>query len=280
MIVVGTKSNHFNAPWVKNEWSRYLNLVNKSQGEKILIPAYKDMDPYDLPAEFSHLQAQDMNKIGFMQDLVRGVKKIINPNELQFALANEHADANTNAIVPLLKRVALFLEDGDYDRADDFCEQILNRDPENADAYIYKLLIEFKCHNKEELSQLNVSLKNNKNYIKAVRFGNESQIKFLEETEKVIKEKSSFNRDLPKTDFSTPKTKEKAKGKTIHPFNLSDRMYKDLDDTHSEFEDYIDVHCPNCSETLSFMVDVFEENSRVVCPMCDYAFEIKMSGEK
>ena len=85
---------------------------------------------------------------------------------------------------------------------------------------------------------------------------------------------------MPKTDFSTPKTKEKAKGKTINPFYLSDRMYKDLDDTHSEFEDYIDVHCPNCSETLSFMVDVFEENSRVVCPMCDYAFEIKMGGEK
>lgn len=34
------------------------------------------MDPYDLPEEFSHLQAQDMSKLGFMQDLIRGIKKI------------------------------------------------------------------------------------------------------------------------------------------------------------------------------------------------------------
>lgn len=40
----------------------------------MLIPAYRDMDPYDLPEEFSHLQAQDMSKLGFMQDLIRGIK--------------------------------------------------------------------------------------------------------------------------------------------------------------------------------------------------------------
>ena len=43
----------------------------------MLVPAYKDMDPYDLPEEFSHLQAQDMSKLGFMQDLIRGIKKIV-----------------------------------------------------------------------------------------------------------------------------------------------------------------------------------------------------------
>ena len=38
------------------------------------------MDPYDLPEEFSHLQAQDMSKLGFMQDLIRGVKRIVGAN--------------------------------------------------------------------------------------------------------------------------------------------------------------------------------------------------------
>ena len=59
MVVLGTKPEYFNAVWVKNEWSRYLALIKAGQ-KKILIPAYKDMDPYDLPEEFSHLQAQDM----------------------------------------------------------------------------------------------------------------------------------------------------------------------------------------------------------------------------
>lgn len=77
MVVLGTKPEYFNAVWVKNEWSRYLALVKTSGGRKLLIPAYKDMDPYDLPEEFSHLQAQDMGKLGFMQDLIRGIKKIV-----------------------------------------------------------------------------------------------------------------------------------------------------------------------------------------------------------
>ena len=76
MVVLGTKPEHFNAVWVKNEWSRYHALI-KNGAKKMLIPAYKDMDPYDLPEEFSHLQAQDISKLGFMQDLIRGIKKIL-----------------------------------------------------------------------------------------------------------------------------------------------------------------------------------------------------------
>jgi hypothetical protein len=76
MVVLGTKPENFNAVWVKNEWSRYLALI-KNGAKKTLIPAYKDMSPYDLPEEFSHLQALDMGKLGFMQDLIRGIKKLV-----------------------------------------------------------------------------------------------------------------------------------------------------------------------------------------------------------
>ena len=53
MVVLGTKPEYFNAVWVKNEWSRFLSLIKKGE-KKMLIPAYKDMDPYNLPKEFSH----------------------------------------------------------------------------------------------------------------------------------------------------------------------------------------------------------------------------------
>lgn len=78
MVVLGTKPEYFNAVWVKNEWSRYLALI-RGGAKKVLIPAYRDMDPYDLPEEFSHLQAQDMSKLGFMQDLIRGIGKLTSP---------------------------------------------------------------------------------------------------------------------------------------------------------------------------------------------------------
>ena len=32
---------------------------------------------YDLPEEFSHLQAQDMSRIGFISDVIRGIRKLI-----------------------------------------------------------------------------------------------------------------------------------------------------------------------------------------------------------
>ena len=79
MLVVGTEKDNFNAVWVKNEWSRFLSLI-KAGKDKALIPVYKDISPYDMPEEFQYLQSQDMSKIGFMQDLIRGISKLIDVN--------------------------------------------------------------------------------------------------------------------------------------------------------------------------------------------------------
>lgn len=77
MLVVGTKPEYFDSAWVRNEWSRFIKLA-KTDRSKLLIPCYKDMDVYELPDEFVHLQAQDMGKIGFITDVIRGLKKVFN----------------------------------------------------------------------------------------------------------------------------------------------------------------------------------------------------------
>ncbi len=173
MVAVGTKAEYFNAVWVKNEWSRYLALVKESGGKKVLIPAYRDMDPYDLPEEFSHLQAQDMSKLGFMQDLVRGIKKIVEVNEpkAQETVVINNANAN---IEPLLKRAFIFLEDGEWQRADEFCEQILNQDPENAYAYLGKLMANLKVKNQDLLGEYENGFENNQYYLKVRRYAPKS----------------------------------------------------------------------------------------------------------
>jgi len=78
MLVIGTKKQHFEAVWVKNEWSRFLALKKKDPS-RMIIPCYRDMDPYDMPDELANLglQAQDMGKIGFLQDLSRNIKKML-----------------------------------------------------------------------------------------------------------------------------------------------------------------------------------------------------------
>ncbi|MBR5500481.1 MAG: toll/interleukin-1 receptor domain-containing protein, partial [Clostridia bacterium] len=75
MLVLGTKPEYFTAVWVRNEWSRFLNLM-KTDRSKLLIPCYRDMDAYDLPEEFAHLQAQDLGKSGFIHDGVRGIQQV------------------------------------------------------------------------------------------------------------------------------------------------------------------------------------------------------------
>ena len=80
MVVVGEKAEHFSAVWVKNEWSRFLSLIRKDRS-RLLLPCYKNMDPYDLPEQLSILQSYDMAKIGFMQDLIRGIKKVLAKDE-------------------------------------------------------------------------------------------------------------------------------------------------------------------------------------------------------
>ncbi len=169
MVVLGTKHEYFNAVWVKNEWSRYLSLVKASNGKKIIIPAYRDMDPYDLPEEFSHLQAQDMSKLGFMQDLIRGIKKIINTDNKS---GKETVVVNTGntSVAPLIKRAFLFLEDGNWTEANDYCEKVLDLDPENAEAYLGKMMADLRCRRKESLKEQEDSFENNANYSKAIRF--------------------------------------------------------------------------------------------------------------
>jgi len=172
MVVLGTKTEYFNAVWVKNEWSRYLALVKQGQ-KKILIPAYKDMDPYDLPEEFSHLQAQDMSKLGFMQDLIRGIKKITKTDEPKTIIREAVVTESSAHVIPLLKRAFLFLEDGDWNNADEYCEKVLDINPENAQAYIGKLMIELKVKKQSALAECEKVFDSFSNYQKAIRFADD-----------------------------------------------------------------------------------------------------------
>ena len=194
MVVLGTRPEYFNAVWVKNEWSRYLSLVKASNGKKVLIPAYRDMDPYDLPEEFSHLQAQDMSKLGFMQDLIRGIRKIARSDETAFSRTPSAASTGNLNTAPLLRRAFMFLEDGEWAKADDLCEQVLNSEPENAQAYIGKLMAELRVHRQDALADCDEAFDSRSNYQKAVRFGNRKLSSALKGYIDQINERNENNR--------------------------------------------------------------------------------------
>lgn len=177
MVVIGSRPEYFNAVWVKNEWSRYLSLM-KHDHKRLLIPCYRDMDPYDLPEELSMLQSQDMSKIGFMQDLLRGVQKVMQqPTSAPQVVRVETATAETNApgVTSLLKRAALFLEDGDTASAREYYDRVLDIDPECAEAYMGKVCAETGCRKESDLGTLNYCVDMRGDWQKAVRFASAAQ---------------------------------------------------------------------------------------------------------
>ena len=174
MVALGTKPEYFQAPWVKNEWGRYLALI-RNGAKKTLIPAYKDMDPYDLPEEFSHLQAQDMSKLGFMQDIIRGIGKIAEVDEPRKTVSSETITASVGASKEsLLKRVFIFLEDGDWVNAIIYCEKVLDMDPETGEAYLGKLMAELQVRKQQELADCKQPFTDSNSYQKVMRFGNDA----------------------------------------------------------------------------------------------------------
>ena len=191
MVVVTTSKEYVNAPWVRNEWSRYLALIKAGQ-RKMLIPAYKDMDAYDLPTEFSHLQAQNMEKLGFMQDLVRGIEKIVGKKEE--APRSVAAAANNAPVEPLLKRAKIFLGDGMFADANEYCNKVLDMDPENGMAYVYMLLAQLKCANIEALQNQVVPFDEIPAYRHALRYADTATVEKLTAANASVKERIAQKR--------------------------------------------------------------------------------------
>lgn len=106
----------------------------------------------------------------------------------------------------LLKRVFLFLEDGEWASADSYCEACLDVNPELAEAYLAKLMIEKKARNLEELGNCKEPLSESKNYQKVIRYGNEVLAAQLKElcgnAEKNIKRLAEIRERLNDPDCS------------------------------------------------------------------------------
>ncbi len=164
MLSIGTKYEYFQAVWVKNEWSRFLKLMAKDKS-KVLVPCYKDMDAYDLPDEFKALQAQDMGKIGFMQDLTRGIEKIVGVNTAPVTENSSNSDAKA-----LTTRGYIYLEDRDFQQAETYFDRALDMNPMDSKAYVGKTLCTIQLTSLSELDNLVVDLSSFKDFERALRF--------------------------------------------------------------------------------------------------------------
>ena len=127
MIVLGTKKEYFNAVWVRNEWSRYIELVAENP-EKVLIPVYKNMSAYDLPDELAVFQSQDMGRLGFMEDLQDAIEKILHKGKRKRSYQADEVSMQSDpmSIERKLNNAETYITLGEKKKAEEVYQEIIS----------------------------------------------------------------------------------------------------------------------------------------------------------
>lgn len=248
MLAIGTCFEHFDAVWVKNEWSRFLDMM-KEDRTKVLVPCYKGLDVYDIPKEMRALQAQDMGKLGFMQDLVRGVEKIVGKmpaaqsvqpvqQVVQQTVVQQGASVDS-----LMERAMLFLEDGDFKSAKEYLDRVLDINPKHAPAYFAKVMAKYGVRTEKQMSASDQvrdsAFETEPDWHKALRFADAAQENAYKALFDQIQQRRAL-RDMQKQKEHTDRIfnegrKQFGEAKTVEDYkNVSKFLLKIKDDSRAQ----------------------------------------------
>lgn len=199
MLVVANEPKQLSAKWVKNEWMRFLAMMDKDKN-KYLIPVFYGMSPYDLPPEFSGLQGQDMEKIGALHDLEENVLSKLGKSGPKVEI-QVNRNESQKSLTPMIKRVKMLMEDKEYDEAKGKIRELIREigkleeskkeiNPEEKDqiteVYYLALLVNNQVTLLDELIKIKLDWKKDPDYEKLRKYQNEEIKKQLDEFEKVL----------------------------------------------------------------------------------------------
>jgi hypothetical protein len=130
-----------------------------------------------------------MGKVGFMQDILRGVKKVLDAGKVTGTSSATTTGVAAPGVESLMKRGHLFLEDKDWQQASEYFNKVLDIDPEYTPAYVGKLCAELHVRQEEQLAENEKPFTENNAYQKAIRFATAEYREKLEQYNKAIKER-------------------------------------------------------------------------------------------
>ncbi|MBE6902702.1 MAG: hypothetical protein E7478_09525 [Ruminococcaceae bacterium] len=167
------------------------------------------------------------------------------------------ATSSVEAAVPLLKRIEIFLEDGVFATAQDYCERVLDIDPQCAYAYLYKLMISYKLSKREQLARLTDDFSESADFDKAMRFG-DTELK--EELCYLVME--SKNKQFMGAYAEAVALMERGKGDSLAAAQRAfDRMgsYKDAQDLSQKCRDELDSRYSEAYNEAREMIYTYDE---------------------
>ena len=191
MIHVTTSYNNSNAPWVKNEWSRYLSLKN-SGSDKSFTVAYKGLNPdVALPKEFSGKQASDLSRVGAMQEIAEWASQAVKRYKEKQGRGHEDEEALKLTISKAFEHLAI----GNRNQAEQMFRACLEVDKTCAEAYLGLVMTRRNYMNRRQLGTGMVSLTDDLNFNLAVQYAGEDLRRELEAAEAQIQNRIREKRE-------------------------------------------------------------------------------------
>ena len=176
MIVYGQKEEYFETKWLKNEWGRFIRMIDEGIKEDgSLIVCYENMNPNNLPNRLKKLQCLNLSDKTAYITLDKVLNKLINEkkkhiieevkierkeikkvtnvkvNNIEFHEFNASAIKQSEDEVAFIGIADDYLKDKDYIGAKEKYEKVLTINPSSPRALMGIILCKYKCLTKEEL---------------------------------------------------------------------------------------------------------------------------------
>ncbi len=190
MLVVGTRREYMEAVWVKNEWGRFIPLMEQDKRSRALFVAYQNMRAEDIPAQMRLMPRINVKEPGYEQELLKGIKSIVGGRTTSTTMLDFQQD--------LLNKGRQHLEKEDWPRAKIYFEQVLDLDSQNGWAWWGLALAESHHFDGYSISANVQQLIDKASESEDLSLHEEMQVSLQSFRDKV----AAHNRELQQSDFS------------------------------------------------------------------------------
>ena len=157
MVVLGTKAEYFMSVWVKNEWGRFLKLMQNDDSKQMFFACD---DPEELPRAFATKQAQLLGDEDALKNLADNVERYLKKNTKFDSLPADDREK-------MYSRALSFLQVNDNFGARPFIERLIANYPDYAPGYWLRMLNSVKA-TPSNITHMMIDLYSNPDYLKAV----------------------------------------------------------------------------------------------------------------
>lgn len=193
------------------------------------------------------------------------------------ATVKSSVSINANAsIESIIKRIQIFIDDEEWDKAEAYCEQALDLEPENGLLYYYKLLSSHHVSNENDLAKIQ-DIQNDKSYKSARKYGDpdvlaildklDQNIKLISE-EKARKERAELEKIIQKRNAEEEAERNELYDKSISVLNKQDSTLDALNCTLKNLNElkswkYVDDDIARCKELIHKKEEKNARNKKV-----------------